>query len=184
MNEHEVMELLARGKRDDLEILADASDFNYILQTACAMASTKGGHIVIGATERVNPTDDSQPYRLAGIARARGLTRRLESIGSEMRPPIKTEYDECKIVDGQSVFVVSVPKLHGDGNLSLKDGTTWKRRRGENVPGHIFKPITARETNLAEQQQIIKRLLETSDEHPKAAWMKRLRESCCRRRWP
>ncbi|MEI7459584.1 MAG: ATP-binding protein [Pirellula sp.] len=73
MNANDVRKFIAKGESEELELRVSASNINEVVKTACAMANTRHGHIVIGVEERANPIDPEESFRLVGIPKLRDV---------------------------------------------------------------------------------------------------------------
>ena len=145
MTEEEVLALIADGENDAIAIFDSRKgrDVPAIKQTVCAMANTKGGRIVVGVERRSNPVDDNSPFQLTGMSKRRVLKSEFHRLGQDFTPSIETDLEECKI-GNRTVFIISVPAMRGK-NVALPDGHTWERAGNQNVPGPVFRNITAAE---------------------------------------
>ena len=137
--------LLRNGESEVVEAKADARNVEELQRTACAMSNTKGGHIVVGVEERINPVGEEERFRFNGLLETRGTHRTLEQVGSSLRPTIKVEIDRIATEKNRAIFVIGVPKRSGSEMVSLANGDVYQRSGSEDVKAGIFKPKTASE---------------------------------------
>jgi ATP-dependent DNA helicase RecG len=107
---------------DDVEAKAAQGGLpERIYRSLSALSNRRGGGVILFGV------DEEQHFAVVGVSDVARLQQELASVASEMRPPLRLDFDVCQ-VEGQRVVAVTVPECPPDqkpcywGRSRLEEG--------------------------------------------------------------
>lgn len=133
--------ILERGETETVEFVSGEDwdkEFEHLLQTVCAFANTKGGTIYIGVREHSGAT--FEPIGVSDIAynNVIKLSKQSEKYFGEPVPYMMVTNQ--KLLPRFTFTVMSIePKYNPTVQITLSDGSIWKREGSRNIKIHEVK---------------------------------------------
>jgi len=146
MNTYDLQEILENGESETLAVFEKQND-NALLRTACAMANTQGGRIVVGAKERLKPITPQERFSFKGVRTYIGYLNFYNEIAWKLNPKVQVEVEQVDLDGSNKLVLVTVDSYGGDGYVSL-DGVAWRR------VGIVNKKIQEKDSSSADVSSI------------------------------
>lgn len=133
MERTQVIQLLNETDSERIAAVSGFKEVALIYQTACAMANSKGGYIVIGAKEKPNSRDPKDRFELNGHAPTEETDAILKGLHHQLSPRQRIEYKDVDLGEGRRAHVVTILKAERGEVLISGRGGSWRREGGRNV---------------------------------------------------
>jgi len=134
-------ELVARGESATLELKRSTGELREAMQTLCAFANGKGGHVIIGA----KPSGE-----LVGQQVSEQTLHEIAAARERFEPPLDLDIDTVEIAPGRSALVLTVSGLSDsvpftfDGRAFERVGNTTRKMAQERYEALLLERAHSR----------------------------------------